>query len=165
MKQRCYNRKNDSYPKYGARGITICEDWFNDKWVFVAWAYEKLSEQGLTTANIGMGKDQYSLDRIDNDGPYAPWNCEYKGKKAQLRNTRKSVRCHAFGETKTLIEWSEDDRCAVGYKTLKTRIRRGWGIERSLTCPLNQRAKIYAPERKKVNSMKPKKFIAERYTP
>ena len=31
MKQRCFNPKNDSYPDYGGRGITVCSRWLEFK--------------------------------------------------------------------------------------------------------------------------------------
>lgn len=39
----------------------------------------------------------------------------------------------AFGERKTLSEWSSDARCRVSWGTLKDRIRRGWDSERAIT--------------------------------
>jgi hypothetical protein len=29
MKQRCYQKKNDHYYNYGAKGITVCDKWKN----------------------------------------------------------------------------------------------------------------------------------------
>jgi hypothetical protein len=41
-----------------------------------------------------------------------------------------------YGETKTLLEWSTDKRCMVGYKTLYSRVvRQKWGLEKALTQP------------------------------
>ena len=43
----------------------------------------------------------------------------------------------AFGEIKTLQEWSEDGRCIVNFKTLSSRFRsRNWDLEKSLITPL-----------------------------
>ena len=38
MKKRCYNKKYESYIRYGGRGITICEEWNNDFRSFYNWA-------------------------------------------------------------------------------------------------------------------------------
>lgn len=34
MKQRCYNPKNQHYKWYGAKGITLCEEWVGEDGVF-----------------------------------------------------------------------------------------------------------------------------------
>ncbi len=41
----------------------------------------------------------------------------------------------AFGETKTLGEWSRDPRCIVPLRVLKTRLNRGVPPERAITGP------------------------------
>lgn len=41
----------------------------------------------------------------------------------------------AFGETKTLSEWSADERCSVSRLTLRDRLRRGWDPEIAVSAP------------------------------
>lgn len=78
MKYRCYNTMSKDYKHYGARGITVCEEWL-DVANFVAWAE-------ATHPNI----KGYSLDRIDNDKGYSPENCRWADKVTQNTNQRKS---------------------------------------------------------------------------
>lgn len=33
----------------------------------------------------------------------------------------------AFGETKAIADWAEDERCVVMLGTLRKRLRKGWG--------------------------------------
>lgn len=33
MKQRCYNPRNQHYKWYGAKGITLCEEWMGENGV------------------------------------------------------------------------------------------------------------------------------------
>ena len=73
---RCYKPQNKSYKNYGARGITVCEEWL-DITTFIAWAE-------ATHPNI----EGYTLDRIDNDKGYSPENCTWSDKTTQAINQR-----------------------------------------------------------------------------
>lgn len=83
MRQRCVNPKNISYPRYGARGITVCPEWRHFA-PFQTWALANGYQQGLT------------IDRIDNDGPYTPENCRWVTPLVQ-RHNRRDTRLQAHG--------------------------------------------------------------------
>ena len=76
MLQRCTNTMRQDYKDYGARGITVCEEWL-DVANFVAWCE-------LTNPNI----EGYSLDRIDNNKGYSPENCRWTDATTQNINQR-----------------------------------------------------------------------------
>ena len=76
MLQRCTNTMRQDYKDYGARGITVCEEWLNVS-NFVAWC-------DLTYPNI----EGATLDRIDNDKGYSPENCTWSDKTTQALNKR-----------------------------------------------------------------------------
>ena len=76
MLQRCTDPKNKGYKDYGARGITVCEEWLNVS-NFVAWC-------DLTHPNI----EGLTLDRIDNDKGYYPENCRWADRSTQGTNQR-----------------------------------------------------------------------------
>jgi hypothetical protein len=40
-----------------------------------------------------------------------------------------------FNESKSIIDWSKDERCVVNYKVLHDRISKGWNYEKALTTP------------------------------
>lgn len=79
MIQRCYNPNQSHYKHYGGRGISVCEEWRNNRSAFIQWA----NENGF--------KRELQIDRIDNDGNYCPENCRWITKKEQEKNTRRSV--------------------------------------------------------------------------
>jgi len=119
MIQRCENPNDPAYKNYGARGITVCEEWHDAK-VFIEWALANNWEKGL------------SIDRIDNNGNYEPDNCRWATWKEQQRNKRNNHLITFNRKTQTLAEWAEE----VGVKrhVLNNRINvLHWPIERALS--------------------------------
>lgn len=92
MKQRCYNKNTKSYPRYGARGIVMEEPWLSNATSFIDWALKEGWKRGL------------HIDRIDNDGPYAPWNCRVVSCKVNANNTSRNKREMVFGREMTVSE-------------------------------------------------------------
>lgn len=81
IKQRCYNEKHSSFYRYGARGIKVCDEWLND--------YQKFKSYVLN--HLGERPKNQSLDRINNDGDYAPGNVRWASSKIQQNNTNWSI--------------------------------------------------------------------------
>lgn len=117
IKARCTNAKHSAYHNYGGRGITVCKQWLESFDVFKSWAVDN-----------GYA-DDLEIDRIDNNGNYEPSNCHFVSRKENSRNRRDNHLISAFGETKTLVEWSEDARCEVTQFALMERIYVGWKPE------------------------------------
>lgn len=121
MKTRCGNPASKLYPYYGGRGIFVCERWSDNFANFLA-------DMGPRPSS------KHSIDRIDNDGPYAPQNCRWVSRKTQVRNRRNTFMVTIDGATKPLAEWAE----IVGqpYKKLWQRIRySGWNVKKAVFTP------------------------------
>lgn len=108
MRSRCINPKNDSYPDYGGRGITVCPQWLND--------YDQFF------ADMGEAPTGLTLDRKDNDLGYSPDNCQWVSVRDQLNNQRRNINITHQGLTLTIGQWAT--KLEIGYDTLWRRFRR-----------------------------------------
>lgn len=128
MRMRCYNKHNKSYADYGGRGIYICDEWMetgpdNPGFMnFYNWAYDNgYYDQPKNTSQC----DVLTIDRIDVNGPYAPWNCQWVTRKIQGNNTtRNNYILDITGNLLSLSEFSEKYR--VHLKYIVKRRSAGW---------------------------------------
>lgn len=60
-------------------GITICQEWLDDRELFYKWSHENGYTEGT----------KLSIDRIDGTKGYSPSNCRWTTKLVQARNTKK----------------------------------------------------------------------------
>lgn len=95
MKTRCYDQNNESYVNYGARGITMCDEWRTDFASFRDWALSNGYSEILT------------IDRADNDGNYCPENCRWVDAKVQANNRRSSKYVSVGGKSMSLAAWAD----------------------------------------------------------
>ena len=71
MLERCYNPKCSSYPKYGAKGVYVCDEWRTDAKAFIEWALSNGWQKGKH-----LDKDIKSFDQ--NTQPhYSPTTCQF----------------------------------------------------------------------------------------
>jgi len=110
MIDRCTNTKGKDWANYGGRGITVCERWRSFENFFV--------DMGLRPS------PKHSVDRIDNDGPYAPGNCRWATPKVQCGNSRQNVLYAYAGRTKPLCDWA--DESGINRITFYWRFKQGW---------------------------------------
>ena len=124
MRSRCYDTGYKNYDRYGGRGVTIDGTW-EDFDVF-------FKDMG---PRPGPG---YSVERKDNDGPYAPGNCMWATRKVQANNRSSNCIVYAFGEKLTLSQAVQKYSSPLGikYATVQARLARGWSMEDALTAPV-----------------------------
>jgi hypothetical protein len=162
MITRCYNQRATSYPNYGARGITVCDEWRASFATFFA-------DMGPRPTRA------HSIDRIDNERGYTPSNCRWATPAEQSRNKRNTVRAPGY-EVSTVKELADKagitehgmwqriksgkspdmlrpslrrgsishngttdtirgwaKRTGINYSTITKRLQAGWSVERALT--------------------------------
>lgn len=76
---RCYNIADKGYERYGKRNIKVYRHWIKDPLSFIHYI--------KSLDNFGV--ENYTLDRINNDGDYEPDNLRWASKSEQSINRRK----------------------------------------------------------------------------
>lgn len=110
MKTRCYNIKSEAYENYGNRGIQVCEEWINNFRNFEKWALNNGYQENLT------------IDRIDNDDDYKPFNCRWITRKEQNRNKRNNIYITYNDEKILLKDFAKQKN--INYKCLHSKYLR-----------------------------------------
>ena len=125
MKNRCYNKNDSHYPRWGGRGIQICSEWLFDFDNFREWALYNGYADNLT------------IDRINNDGNYCPDNCRWVTVAEQNNNQRTNRLITYNGKTQNLKQWSKE--LHINYGTLLSRLDESkWSIEKAFTTPVKE---------------------------
>lgn len=95
-RSKCTKPNDRRYEDYGARGISVCDEWANDFMSFYNWAM-----------NNGY-EDNLSLDRIDVDGNYEPSNCRWADDYTQTHNRRLDKLYTYNGKTLSVRDWCKE---------------------------------------------------------
>jgi len=120
MIRRCHVPSSSGYYKYGARGITVCDDW----------------RTSFNTFFRDMGprpSPQHCIERKDNDGSYSVENCRWATLAEQARNKRNSVKITIGAATLTQAEWAR--KLGVSPAAIRNRIARGLDPVTAVTRP------------------------------
>lgn len=122
MKQRCLNPSNPAFIHYGARGIAVSPSWIDS------------FESFLADVGPSPGKG-FSIDRINNDGPYCKENCRWVTMEEQSNNRRTNSYITYRGERLT---WSKFSKLVgMSRAVLRRRIvGYGWDVERAVSTPV-----------------------------
>lgn len=124
MKRRCNNPSDNSYDRYGGRGISVCECWQN--------SFEKFYDYVSKLPHFE--EKGYTINRINNNGNYEPNNVEWADDTTQANN-RRTNRCVVYnGKQYTIAQLAKMYK--MPYKKLYKRlIQLQWNIEKSLNTP------------------------------
>lgn len=95
IKQRCQNPNCKAYKNYGARGISVCNEW---------QTFEPFCEWALSSG-YENGKD---IDRIDNDKGYSQNNCRWIDRRANINNRRMTIILECNGKKMPRTKWEEE---------------------------------------------------------
>lgn len=120
MIQRATSPNHRDYVKYGGAGRGLDDPRWRD---FESFAADM----------AGTYRDDLTLDRIDGTKGYSKSNCRWATHRQQNLNTNRNKVIDFRGERKPAVEWAES--LGLNYKTVLSRLRSGWSVERTLTTP------------------------------
>lgn len=123
MKDRCLNPRSTAYADYGARGIAMHAAWVNSFISFHDWF-----KWNFQVDDIPNG---LTMDRRENNGPYAPDNLRMVTMKVQCNNKRNNRIVEYRGVRMTLTQLAERFKLKPG--TLWARIsKQGKTVEEAI---------------------------------
>ncbi len=112
MIQRCHNPNMVHYPRWGGRGIRVCDEWRSSFDAFYAYLGDPPSPK-------------HSLDRYpNNDGNYEPGNVRWATASEQMFNTRRSLAYKAndfLTKVRTMPDRIELQTARLGAMALRKR--------------------------------------------
>ena len=120
MINRCYNKKVKCFSRYGAIGITVCDQWKTSFETFFS--------------DMGKCPDNFTIDRINPNAGYSPENCKWASTYEQNVNKRNTVFATINGVTKPVRTWCYE--LGMNYRMVRARIADyGWSPEDSILTP------------------------------
>jgi hypothetical protein len=109
---------------YADRGITVDPRW---------QSFENF------LADMGERPAGATIDRIDNDGPYAPDNCRWASNDIQFNNKTNSRHITYDGRTQTVAQWAREVGLSRGVLYNRIFLLR-WDLKRALETPVSSAA-------------------------
>jgi hypothetical protein len=119
MKNRCLNKDNDAYDRYGGKGIKVCQRWIDSFEAFFA--------------DMGPRPEwAWAIDRWPNPaGNYEPGNCRWATREESDNNKTISQVLTFNGKTQTWSQWGRE--LEIDKTTIRKRVLKGWPVERVLS--------------------------------
>ncbi len=124
MIARCHNETDKAFKNYGARGITVCDQWRHSYATFIA-------DMGSRPT------PKHTIERKENNSGYSPENCVWDTRHNQSRNHRRNRMLTYAGRTQCLTDWAKELNLTVG--AMNYRVRENWSEEMILNTPMAPR--------------------------
>jgi hypothetical protein len=112
MLARCGCPTHKKYPRYGGRGIKVCERWLT---------FENFY------ADMGNCPKGMSIERINNDSDYEPSNCRWATPREQANNRSNNTSLTVGDQTHTVAEWARIAHVTPG--AIRRRLRKKLPLE------------------------------------
>lgn len=126
---RCYNKNNEAYSRYGGAGVTICDEWLNDRGAFVKWGLSNGWKRGLE-----IDKDIIPKRLGIPANIYSPQTCMFVTRKENCNARKSNVMLTYKGRTQNMVEWCAE--LNLPYSVISLRIRNlKWSAEKALSTP------------------------------
>lgn len=120
MIRRCFDTKDKAYSRYGAIGISVCDEWRHDFGAFFS--------------HIGpRPTPNHSIERINNSKGYEPGNVKWATDSEQRRNKRNSIYVEMEGNTVFLKDYCREH--GIDYFLIHSRLKSGWPIHLAISEP------------------------------
>lgn len=129
---RCRNPNRKSFPRYGGRGIEVCDRWVS-------------GENGISGFEcflIDVGNrpsGSLSIDRINVNGDYEPGNVRWADILTQANNKRNTRQVNYRGTIMPLTDAVRIGGSVIHYESAWTRIKWGWPVDIAVETPPNHR--------------------------
>lgn len=123
MIARCHIPSDESYPRYGGKGITVCDRW--------RWGDEARS--GFEYFLFDMGPSPFpkaTIEREDNAKGYGPNNCRWASPREQANNRSSNRLVTARGQTMTVAQWAR--LVGLSRQALRYRLEQGADPEEAI---------------------------------
>lgn len=112
---RCYVKSSSTYAKYGAVGISVCDEWHNFENFYRDMGNKPTKE--------------HSIDRIDGSKGYSPDNCRWATNDEQANNQKSNRKVTWHGKTYNVSQLMRHLGLYTSTGKYYSRLNRGWSIE------------------------------------
>lgn len=118
MLNRCYNKSDTNYHKYGAKGVTVCDRW-NPK---AGGSFENFIEDMGFRPSPYHQLDKEAINLGNN--VYCPEYCRWVPAKTNQRNRKNIMKVMYQGKEICVVDLAR--QLGINNATLQNRIKRGW---------------------------------------